>query len=363
MKLQIGRAGTILIQAQQGATAIALTGAAVRAQLLDYWTQAPIGAEIVLTGAELGANWAAGIAAVPVPAETAALLSGQAVRLRITASLDGTQYEQTAVVAVQSAQEQASDRGSMFIRELAIAELRSSRLSMIPPSLVDPAKVSDESLWTAIRAAEQEAARLLACPLVPTTFFPIEQPTPAEIEALGGRPYMVEAGYDMEGDILSLWRFGTLRVRHRPLIKVEEMRFVYPGLNVSIYSVPLEWIYADRKAGILQFAAAPTATGLPGAVAAMNAAIHSTFVPQMIRIRYTAGLTEDHPCYLDVRDLIMRMSVMRLVKDAFKAQSESISGDGFSQSFSFDADKHEGAIENDLKGLRDRIHGVIFGVM
>lgn len=54
---------------------------------------------------------------------------------------------------------------------------------------------------------------------------------------------------------------------------------------------------------------------------------------------------------------------MRLLKDSFKPQSESISGDGFSQSQSFDASKHQEAIDADLKDLRDRIHGIVFGVM
>lgn len=252
---------------------------------------------------------------------------------------------------------------SIFVQAEAVAELKEDKLSLVPSSLLDVSKCTDSALWRHILVAEQEVARRLGCPLEPTRIFPVTEPTAEELSVLGDKPYLVEPGYDMDGDFIGLWQFGTVQLRQRPVISVEEVRFVYPGINATVYNVPREWIYTDRKAGMIQFTAAPTATGVPASVLAMNAVIQGRSVPQMVRVKYTAGLTDKHPTYLDVRDVVLRMTVMRLLKDSFKPQSESISGDGFSQSQSFDASQHQDAIDGDLADIRQRIHGIVFGVV
>jgi hypothetical protein len=243
-----------------------------------------------------------------------------------------------------------------------LTELRGGKLALLPAAYFNGATLSDAYLWNQILAAEEEMARRLAVPLEPTQIFSVGGPTPAELAALGDSPYLIEPGYD-GGGFQGLWQWDTLQLNTRPLISVQEVKFVYPGLNETIYVVPPDWIYPNFKSAILQFTAAPTAGGLPGAIVAMNVFAAGCAVPQMIRVKYTAGLTPQHPTFRDVRNLVLRLAVLRILLDAFIPQSGSISADGLSQSISMDTGKFQDAIDADLENLRERINGLLFGVL
>jgi hypothetical protein len=243
-----------------------------------------------------------------------------------------------------------------------LAELRGGKLALLPATYVNGAALSDMYLWNQVLSAEEEVSRRLAVPLEPTRVFSVGGPTSDELTELGDSPYLVEPGYD-GGGFEGLWQWDTLQLNTRPLISVQEVKFVYPGLNETVYVVPPDWIYPDAKSAILQFTAAPTAGGLPGAIVAMNVFTLGRTVPQMIRVKYTAGLTPRHPTFRDVRNLVLRMAVLRILLDAFIPQSGSISADGLSQSTSMDTAKYQEAIDADLENLRERINGLMFGVL
>jgi len=252
---------------------------------------------------------------------------------------------------------------TIFTDQVAtLAELRGGKLALLPATYFNGTVLSDPYLWNQILAAEQEVSRRLSVPLDATQIFSVGGPTVEELVALGDSPYLVEPGYD-GGGFQGLWQWDTLQLNTRPLISVQEVKFVYPGLNETVYVVPPEWIYPNFKSAILQFTAAPTAGGLSGAIVAMNVFTAGRTVPQMIRVKYTAGLTPQHPAFQDVRNLVLRMAVLRILLDAFIPQSGSISVDGLSQSMSMDTGKYQEAIDADLQNLRERINGLMFGVL
>ena len=86
----------------------------------------------------------------------------------------------------------------------------------------------------------------------------------------------------------------------------------------------------------------------------------------MIQLKYTAGLSNVACKWPDVLDVIQRAAVLRLVQGYYLPQSASISGDGLSQSQSFDGQKHQDLIAEALfgpkgcnGGLFTAIHGVV----
>ena len=102
--------------------------------------------------------------------------------------------------------------------------------------------VSDDYLWDKVRAAESEVGHTLRVPLVPTRFFP-QQPKPEELTALGTMPWELESAADYTPDMFSGDRWGYLVTRQRPIISVEDLKFVYPtdafpGVVPLVYPMP-----------------------------------------------------------------------------------------------------------------------------
>jgi lipopolysaccharide biosynthesis protein len=120
-------------------------------------------------------------------------------------------------------------------------------------------------------------------------------------------------------------------------------------------------VYPDNKAGLIQFTPKPTAAGMAPSILAANIMSGGGAVPQMVRIRYRAGLSPQHERMAEIEDLIMRMAMLRQIK--FAPQSASISADGLSQSKSFDVDKFGAAIDAECQDLRDSIRGPIWSVL
>jgi hypothetical protein len=81
-------------------------------------------------------------------------------------------------------------------------------------------------------------------------------------------------------------------------------------------------------------------------------------VPQMIQLRYTAGLRNAAQQYPELVDLVQRMATLRILQSQFVGASSSISADGLSESRSLDLDKFQGDIDQHLERLRQVIHGV-----
>lgn len=250
---------------------------------------------------------------------------------------------------------------TIFNQSEAVAELQNDRLPAVVNAYLGGIMPTPAYLWNAVQVAEGEAARKLGVLLEPTEIFPLEPPTPEELAALDGKPYLVEPGYDMEGGWLGSFQWASIQLQRTPLIRVHSVKLVYPTINQPIYDVPLDWVYPDLKAGLLQFTPKPTAVALAPSIIGANLMARGGAVPQMVRVRYTAGLTPQHPRMAEIRDIIMRMVVLKQLK--FLPQSASISSDGLSQSKSIDVDKFAAAIDADLADLKESMRGPVWGVL
>lgn len=222
----------------------------------------------------------------------------------------------------------------------------------------------DDLLWSTLLAAEADIARRLRVLLKPTQVFAYP-PSAAEIAAVpNGTDWIEESPYDYEPSIWNVEDWGFTVVRRVPVISVQNVYFQYPSPVAGTFTVPLDWLRTDKKAGQIQFL--PSASGLQ--VAPLQGFLLSMLsggrhIPQMIRIKYMAGLSDVFTDYPDLIDLLFKMAGLRLVQDAFLPQSASISADGLSQSMSIDVDKYEGHIDAAIDTLVQSLHGVRFAVL
>ena len=248
-----------------------------------------------------------------------------------------------------------SDLSSLFNRAEMLARFRTYRLPGIARYLDGVA--SDDDIWDKLRAAEADAAHQLRVLLAPTTVF-AGDPTQAEIDALAGAPYIVEPAYDFEPSMWQGDRWGFIATRQKPVIAMASVEFSWPGTGYS-FSMPPDWIRCDRKYGHLQLVPSGAVQILPLSMYMMQTMGGGRTMPQMIKMRYTAGLENAARDYPDLLDLILRMAGIRMLQDATLAASGSISADGLSQSTSPpDLDKMNDSIDATLGKIRDRIHGI-----
>lgn len=221
-------------------------------------------------------------------------------------------------------------------------------------------EISPTKAWASLMSSEQEVIRKIKVPLEPVEVYSVVPPSPDEILALGDTPYVVEPGYDMPANFFGAG-WGTIKLSTRPVIEVKSIQFVFPAPLQTAYTIPPNWVFPDLKSGIVQFIPAPTVSGVPAGAISMHLMSMGMDVPQMIRIRYSAGLQSSSPYLAEIQDLIMRLAVLRQVK--FAPQSGSISADGLSRSMSADVDKFQAAIDEELEGLHQSILGPVWGVL
>jgi hypothetical protein len=240
--------------------------------------------------------------------------------------------------------------------DLTLAEVRQNRLSS---SLLSGLCLSDSYLETQLRAAEAEAAMALRVFLSSTVVLP-ETATESEKEALdeAGTAWVEEPGYDLEGDFFSGERWGYLVTRHRPIISVQSMQFVYPQPYSGVFSVPLDWVRTDKKYGHIRLVPGTQAFAAPLSAWVMQVMGAGRTIPQMIQLRYTAGLRNAAVQYPELPDLVQRMAMLRVIHNQFPATSGSISADGLSESSSVQLDQYQQDIDASLERLRQMIHGV-----
>lgn len=250
-------------------------------------------------------------------------------------------------------------RSDLFARDEFLAHFRSDRMGSVQKYL--PANLSDDYLWTKLKAAEAAARRALHVFFVPTVLFPNE-PTQAEIDALAGAPWAVDPGYDMDQDLTQPGGWTFVVLRQRPVISLESIKFSYPGMG-TVFTVPSNWTKVDKKYGHVRFI--PTSNAFTTPMGGMMVgAMGMQSAPQFIEIRYTAGLKDAATDYPDLLDVVQRMVLAALMHDATLPSSTSISADGLSQSSSPpDLEKFKDGIEQALEDLRQRIHGVPFIVL
>ena len=136
------------------------------------------------------------------------------------------------------------------------------------------------------------------------------------------------------------------------------MQFVYPQPYSGVFSVPTDWIRTDKKYGHIRLVPGTQAFAAPLSAWVMQVMGAGRTVPQMIQLRYTAGLRNAAQQYPELVDLVQRMAALRILQAQFVGASSSISADGLSESRSLDLDKFQGDIDQHLERLRQVIHGV-----
>lgn len=255
-----------------------------------------------------------------------------------------------------------SARSAVFgSRGAALVRMR-ERVRSLSATILPDAQFADDVLWAKVLAAETELAGLLNIPLEPTEIF-TEPPTEQELLALGGRPYMVEVGYDMPPDFFSPGVWGALQLRQRPVRSVLRLSFVYPSQSNTVFTVPNDWVRLDGKYGQIRLYPSAQTVSAPLSIFTLQALGMGVTVPHMIRVRYSAGIDASLPEYADIRELVLHGAGLRVLQDMHFPQSSSVSADGLSQSESLDVSKgHEDWLGR-VEAVRQRICGPIWGVM
>ena len=255
-------------------------------------------------------------------------------------------------------------RSALFERFQAVTQFKNESLAFLDRSFaVD--NLTDDYIWDSLVAAEAEASRALRVYFEPTVVIPETAPQ-AEIDALVtvGTKFVTEAPYDYDPHGWTSDAWGYIVTRRSPLIRVDSVRFTYPNPSSDILTIPAEWIRLDKKYGHVRFVPTGAMMALgPMTTYMMTAIASGRIIPNMIHIRYVAGLENPVRDFPDLVKLVKRMAILSILKNAFLPQSGSISADGLSQSVSVDTDKWQESIEHGLAALRDSIHGVRMGVL
>jgi hypothetical protein len=248
---------------------------------------------------------------------------------------------------------------TLFVDKLAaVADMREA-MSMLPKSVIDTSTMTPDYLYRKLLSAEKAAAHRLRVFLEPTKVFAGE-PTANELAAIpDGMPWAEEAGYDYEPELWNAEDWGYLVLRNRFVSAVDSVQFMYPAPAATVFTIPPNWIRLDKKAGHIRFVPAGTAMTSSVFSAFILSAMHGgRNVPQMIQVRYTAGLNDVAAVYPDLIDTMRKMAALLVIGDAFPAQSGSISADGLSQSTSVDISKWQEGVDSALDHIRDSLHGV-----
>lgn len=241
----------------------------------------------------------------------------------------------------------------------AVAAMRADRLTMLASSLLgSDFSPSEPYVWAKLMAAEKDAERRLRVFFEPVTVFAYE-PSDAELAALNGARYVEESAYDYEPGIWGSEDWGYLVLRKSPVIAVDSVVFAYPAPAQAVFTVPKEWIRLDKKDGHLRFVPAGSTLSI-GAMSAtmLSAMAGGRNVPQMLQIKYRAGLRNVRDDYPDLLDLVQKMASLRIIQDAYLPQSGSISADGLSQSMSVQMEAYHDGIDSAIDTLLQALHGI-----
>lgn len=360
MNIIIGRAAILEYDLTLAGSAVAVPNTAtVTAQLFSQDGLTALSGAIPVLANAVGANWPLGHIVINLQAADTQLLVEEWTRVVVTVNNAGAISSWNFSAAVDSAADNVS---LLFEKDTAIAFIRANALNLASSTYGLLKNVSDDGLWLAIKAAEAQVGRKLKIPLAPTEIF-TDEPTVAELAALNGKPYLVEPGYDMEPDFFSVSQWGALALRQTPVIEIKSMKLVYPSQGGAVFEVPKDWIRVDKKYGHLHTFPSAQLVSAPLSVFIMQAMTSGNTIPNMIRVRYVAGLQNVENNYPDLLTLVYRSAALSLIGDALLAQSASISADGLSQSISNDMGKLQGSVSELLEDLREQLVGPIYEVL
>lgn len=246
----------------------------------------------------------------------------------------------------------------------ALAALRRDRLLTVAQTWFPDAELTDEYLWSKLRAAEADAQRRLRTWFSPRLIV-THDTTDADRAKFrqGEEPVAEEPGYDFDPSLFAAGAWGMMRLRQRPIVKVLRMRFIYPGTQESLFDVPIHWLRIDKKYATVQLV--PVGSYVQGQLGGfvISSVGFAGSMPLAVQVVYRAGLENAAEDYPDLLDLLKKMAVLSILDDQYLPSSGSISADGLSQSLSFDASKYHDQIEQKVERLRQSIGGVTMGIL
>lgn len=244
--------------------------------------------------------------------------------------------------------------------EKAVDSFRRDFIVMAKASVLPDMDYSDEYLAGFLKAAEVEAERRLRVFFSERTVFAYP-PTEAEISELAenGEKWHEEPSYDYEPQRWTSEDWGYLVLRQHPVQKIEMCQFAYPSPVNGFFKVPLDWMRLDKKAGHVRFVPTGSTLGVaPIAGFILSCLGGGTMIPDMIQIRYKAGLKNASKEFPDLLNVVQKMAVLSIIKNAFLPSSGSISADGLSQSSSIQIADWQADVDSELDHLSQQIHGV-----
>ena len=243
----------------------------------------------------------------------------------------------------------AMERSELFLRDVAVREMRDDQLLVASSGAMREVKMTDDYIWQKLRAAESELGHKLRILLRPYQIFP-RQPTEAEIAELQGKPWMVETPYDYQPDMYDRDKWGYFITRQRPIIDVQRLRFQMPSAGNQYFDMPLDWLRLDKKYGHVRVLPTTNASLVTASVLGFTALTWQSIIPNMLNLTYTAGIENAQRDYPELIDAIKKMAVVKIITDLFLPQSGSISADGLSESMSTDVAKYQDQVDHIING-------------
>lgn len=344
---------------QDGVPVAIAPSSAVMVQLFGLRDLSPISVARSVASDEGGANWAAGVVGVELNSDEQKALQPPAVMVVISSQGFIKRFK----LEVKSPS--VIDKSLLFIKDFIIDELRGDRLLMLTQSILPGVTFGDDFLWEKVLASENETARDLRVPLVPTQFYGTD-PTAAQLAALpAGMPWAIDPAQDYEPDFFQGEKWGFMVLRNKPVIEVQRVQFVYPSPTTGFFDFPLDWIRIDKKYAQIRFVPASHTIEVPLNAFLLQALGGGRNIPFAFEVTYVAGITNARREYPQLVDVIKRRAVLKIIEDGFLPSSGSISADGLSQSLSMDMEKYRGMIDTTLfgpkgvnGGLMTAIHGI-----
>lgn len=241
-------------------------------------------------------------------------------------------------------------------RAQAIARMRADRLMTVAANFFPGVEISDDFIWEKLMAEEVALEHECRTWFTPREVLPWSA-TDDEVAALpAGTQVEREAGYDYDPAMFQGNTWGLIQLRQKPASAVRRINFIYP--NSSGYDIPLSWVRLDHKVGRINLIPNNGIQMLPLNAFLLSVVGGGRSIPQMLEIRYRAGLEDALNRWPDLVDLIRKSATLSLIEDQYLPGSDSTSADGLSQSFSFESKAHAERLEARTKTIRSVLRGI-----
>lgn len=242
-------------------------------------------------------------------------------------------------------------RSQLFIKDVVVDQMREDNLLAAAAGAMREIHVSDDYIWQKLLAAESELAHKLRILLCPHQILP-EEPSDELRKNLEDAKirYIVETPYDYSPHMFDRDKWGYFITRQRPIIDVQELRFVMPAAGGQYFTIPDDWLRLDHKYGHVRILPTTNAHLVTASVLGFTALTWQSIIPNMVHMTYTAGLKNAAEDYPELIDAIKKMAVVKIITDLFLPQSGSISADGLSESMSTDVSKYLDTVDHIING-------------